>query len=200
MVILAVFSQYLGATVPVIGTVLYFLQRFYLQTSRQVRLLEIEAKAPLYTHFAESVAGAITIRAFGWQSHYQDRNYQLIDTSQRPAYIQRCIQQWLGFVLDLIVTVLAVALVATVVTWRDKFTAGSVGVSLVMIIGFNETLARLIRSWTSLESSIGAVARTKQFVAEVESEEESRRAGTDMPPGWPQAGALEISDVVSSYG
>lgn len=46
---------------------MYLLQSFYLQTSRQDRLLEIEAKAPLYAHFGESVAGASTIRVFGWR-------------------------------------------------------------------------------------------------------------------------------------
>jgi ATP-binding cassette subfamily C (CFTR/MRP) protein 1 len=45
--ILMVFAKYLGATVPVLLVTLYFLQRFYLRTSRQMRLLGIEAKAPL---------------------------------------------------------------------------------------------------------------------------------------------------------
>ncbi|KAK2051157.1 P-loop containing nucleoside triphosphate hydrolase protein [Colletotrichum caudatum] len=90
LVILAIFSQYLGITLPFLATVVYFLQRFYLQTSRQIRLLGIEAKAPLYTHFSESVAGDATIRAFGWQAY--------------------CIQTWLTFILNLVVAVLAVVL------------------------------------------------------------------------------------------
>ncbi|EQB45580.1 ABC transporter [Colletotrichum gloeosporioides Cg-14] len=65
VIILVVFSQYLGATLPFLCAILYLLQRFYLQTSRQVRLLGIEAKAPLYTHFSESVAGIATI----WQRY-----------------------------------------------------------------------------------------------------------------------------------
>ncbi|KAI8290846.1 ABC transporter atnG [Colletotrichum sp. SAR 10_98] len=72
LVILAVFSQFLGIALPFIATVVYFLQRFYLQTSRQIRLLGIEAKAPLYTCFSESVTGSVTIRAFGWQTQYQE--------------------------------------------------------------------------------------------------------------------------------
>jgi len=64
-IILIVFSQYLVTMAPFVVALLYLLQSFYLQTSRQVRLLEIEAKAPLYTHFIESVAGSPTIRAFG---------------------------------------------------------------------------------------------------------------------------------------
>ncbi|KAK2036628.1 ABC transporter [Colletotrichum somersetense] len=198
LVILAIFSQYLGITLAFLATVVYFLQRFYLQTSRQIRLLGIEAKAPLYTHFSESVAGGATIRAFGWQAQYQERNYQLIDLSQKPNYIQSCIQTWLTFVLNLVVAVLAVVLVCVVVIWHDKFSAGSVGVSLVMVIGFSEVLARLIQSWTKLESSVGAVARVRRFVAETETE---KTAGKGQLPGdWPRDGAVNFSNVVASYG
>ncbi|KAJ0350144.1 hypothetical protein COL154_013387 [Colletotrichum chrysophilum] len=116
LVILAVFSQFLGIALPFIATVVYLLQRFYLQTSRQIRLLGIEAKAPLYTCFSESVAGSSTIRAFGWQTQYQERNYHRINLSQKPSYVQSCIQAWLTVALNLVVAVLAIILVGVVVT------------------------------------------------------------------------------------
>lgn len=198
LIILAVFSQYLGASIPFLAIAVYFLQRFYLQTSRQMRLLSIEARAPLYTHFTESIAGAVTIRAFGWQSQYEERCSYHIDFAQTPAYLQSCIQHWLNFVLDVMVTVLAVALVGTVVTWHDKFSSGSVGVGLIMVTGFNEILARLIQNWTKMESSVGAAARIMRFVAETERED-TKAHGVDPPPGWPQAGAVDFINVVACY-
>ncbi|KAI0886932.1 ABC transporter [Annulohypoxylon maeteangense] len=208
VVILAIFSKYLGVTIPFVALAVYFLQRFYLQTSRQVRLLGIEARAPLYTHFGETTdtaEGSATIRAFGWQLHYRHRNYQLVDDSQRPVYLQSCIQHWLAFVLDLLVAALAVVLVAVVVTWHDRFSPGSVGVSLLVVVRFSETLARLIQNWTKLESSVGAVARVKRFVADTETEEEDKPeagAATDsqLPPDWPSNGAIKFVDVAASYG
>lgn len=198
-IILVVFSRYLAATVPFVLVALYILQSFYLQTSRQVRLLEIEAKAPLYTHFIESVAGAATIRAFGWQSVYQERNYKLIDQSQRPAYLQFCIQHWLSFVLDMLVTALAIILVAIIVTWKDKFSAGNVGVSLVMVMTFSTVLMRLIKMWTMMESSIGAVARVKRFAAETDSEERHGPVA-QVAAEWPSQGAVEFRSLVAAHG
>ncbi|KAI1762970.1 ABC transporter [Hypoxylon sp. FL1150] len=204
IVILAIFSRYLGITIPFLGVAVYFLQRFYLQTSRQMRLLGIEARAPLYTHFGETTAGSTTIRAFGWQPQYRRRNHELVDNSQRPVYLQSCIQQWLAFVLDLLVAALAVVLVAIVVTWPDSFTAGSVGVSLLVVVNFSETLSRLIQNWTKLESSVGAVARVKRFIADTEVEEDKRTIGSEgdssLPPHWPDSGAIQFSNVVASYG
>ncbi|KAK7753241.1 hypothetical protein SLS62_004760 [Diatrype stigma] len=196
---LIVFSQYLAAMTPFVVALLYFLQSFYLQTSRQVRLLEIEAKAPLYTHFIESVAGAPTIRAFGWQSQYQERNHRFIDRAQRPAYLQHCIQHWLGFVLDLLVTAIAVVLVAIVVTWKDKFSAGNVGVSLVMVMTFSSVLMRLIKIWTMMESSVGAVARVKRFVADTESEDKSDGWKAEVARDWPTQGNIEFRNLVAAH-
>ncbi|KAM0437028.1 hypothetical protein ACHAQK_007506 [Fusarium lateritium] len=200
LIILAVFSRYLSAAVPVFVLVLYLLQRFYLQTSRQVRLLDIEAKAPLYNHILETVAGASTIRAFGWQVEYAERNSGYIDTSQRVSYMQESVQNWLSFVLDIIVTILAVALVGMVVTWPHLFDAGSVGVSLVMLISFSNLLTRLLKAWTSMESSIGAVSRVKRFVADTESEKDGESGrDTVLPEGWPLNGRLSLEDVFAAH-
>ncbi|KAJ5580032.1 uncharacterized protein N7459_006017 [Penicillium hispanicum] len=199
IIVIAIFSKYLGLAIPVLGILIYFLQHFYLQTSRQVRLLGIEAKAPLYSYFTESVAGAVTIRAFGWESQYQEQGYSVIDKSQQPFYMLSCIQYCLGFVLEVITAVLATGLVAMVVTLTKQFSAGGVGVSLVALVSFSETLVRLIQTWTELESSIGAVARVKQYSEDTESEDQAEQAA--IPPlGWPLAGAVELVDLDASYG
>ncbi|EHK17094.1 uncharacterized protein TRIVIDRAFT_195099 [Trichoderma virens Gv29-8] len=199
VVILAIFTRYLGVTIPFFAIFIYFLQSFYLQTSRQIRLLAIEAHAPLFTHFSESIAGAVTIRAFGWQSYHQERNYRLIDASQRPVYLQSCIQHWLSFVLEIMTAVLAVLLVSTVLIWKDRFSPGSVGVSLITVIGFSEVLVRLVQTWTTLEPSIGAVSRVKRFAEETETEDRSEK-GVYVPATWPQAGVIEFAGWTASYG
>ena len=45
--VIAVSSPYIAITYPVLALVLYVLPRFYLRTSRQIRLLDLEAKSPL---------------------------------------------------------------------------------------------------------------------------------------------------------
>lgn len=220
-IILVIFSHSLGIAMPFILAFLYLLQRFYLQTSRQIRLLMIEAKAPLYTHFSEAespssssssagsgssssrgiAAGAVTIRAFGWEGAYQARAAQLVDQSQRPAYLQSCVQSWLGFVLNMTVATLAVVLVATVVTWRERLdiSTGGVGVSLIVLIGLSQTLARLIRTWTVLESSVGAVARVRRFVRETEQEQKEEGEGGLGDEWRGGGGAIEVGNLVAAY-
>lgn len=82
------------------------LQKYYLRTSRQMRLLDLEAKSPLYSHFIESLQGLGTIRAFGWAEEFNKKNLQILNISQKPYYLLFCIQKWLALILDLLVTVL----------------------------------------------------------------------------------------------
>jgi ATP-binding cassette subfamily C (CFTR/MRP) protein 1 len=35
-----------------------------------MRLLDLEAKSPLYSHFLESLTGLVEIRAFGWSDNF----------------------------------------------------------------------------------------------------------------------------------
>lgn len=80
-----------------------------------MRLLDLEAKSPLYSHFIESLQGLVTIRAFGWAEEFNRKNLSILDVSQKPYYLLFCIQRWLALVLDLLVTALAVILMVLVV-------------------------------------------------------------------------------------
>ena len=60
-------------------------------------------------------------------------------------------------------------------------------------------LSSMIRSWTQLETSIGAVSRLKSFSDTVESE--NLPCHVEMPPEeWPWYGNIEIDGVFARYG
>ena len=110
------------------------LQKYYLRTSRQLRLLDLEAKSPLYSNFIESLSGLATIRAFGWTEHFKELNLKLLDVSQKPYYLLFCIQRWLGLLLDLMVAILGVILMVLVVKLRTDVSGGFVGLALLNVV------------------------------------------------------------------
>ncbi|KXH40319.1 hypothetical protein CNYM01_09093 [Colletotrichum nymphaeae SA-01] len=210
-------SWYIAISFPVLILIFYYIQRAYLRTSRQLRLLDLEEKAPVYTHFLETLSGLPTIRALALTHPSTTHAHALIDRSQRPFYILLLTQQWLTLVLDLTTTALALLVVGLAVHLRDTVSVALTGVSLVQLISFTETLKLLIQFWTSLETSIGAVARIKNFAEETPDEVEadalrrealmirSATTGGQRNPeativhGWPSRGAIEINNVVASY-
>jgi ABC-type multidrug transport system fused ATPase/permease subunit len=198
VVIICVSTSYIAATVPACLIVFYFIQRFYLRTSRQMRYLDIEAKAPLVTHFLETLSGLATIRSYKWEQNYRQRNSKLLNDSQRPFYLLYSIQRWLELVIAMMVAGFAVVLVGVAVATRGSLSAGFVGLALLNIVTFTENLQGLIMQWTVLETSIGAVSRIRTFKATVESEHQENE--TVVPPKeWPERGAIEFNDVVASY-
>jgi ATP-binding cassette subfamily C (CFTR/MRP) protein 1 len=184
LVFLVLGSIWLAFAIPIILGVLYVLQSVYLRTSRQLRLLDLEAKSPLYTHYGETIDGLATIRAYGWQHQYVNRGMAFLDHSQSPYYLLYCAQRWLNFVLDMTVAGIATLLVGIGFALRHSSTVngGSIGVALVNIIGFNQSLALLVQNWTLLETSLGAIARISDLVANTPAES----------PGGETGGASEL--------
>lgn len=130
LVLIAISSPFVIAAFPPLCLVMYYLQRIYLRTSRQLRYLELENRSPMYTRFLESIEGITTIRAFGWQPEFRDLFTKKVDDSQRPYYLMFCIQNWLQLVLDLISGGMAVIVVALALNSRHWTSPGLLGIAL----------------------------------------------------------------------
>lgn len=197
-VLIGVGSTYAAISFPICILALYLIQRFYLRTSRQLRFLDLEAKSPLYTKFVECLNGLATVRAFGWQGALQKRNRELLDLSQRPFYLLWSVQRWLTLVLDLVVAGVATLLIVLVVKLRGTLSSGYVGVALLNVILFSQTIKLLLTFWTTLETHIGAVARIKVFEADAKPEDLETEKNAP-PPAWPLSGAIEFKSVSAAY-
>ncbi|KAJ5544757.1 hypothetical protein N7535_006857 [Penicillium sp. DV-2018c] len=199
-ILLCVVGKYFALTMPLLLLIIWSIQRYYLRTSRQVRLLEIEAKSPLYTHFTETLAGVSTIKAYHWQSQFQQTCDEHINYSQSTYYMLLSIQQWLSLVLDLLVALIAIVIAVITTCFHHKFSPGDIGVALNLVLTFNDALAQAITSWTQVETSIGAVTRVQQFQDTTPTEH--RQGATELPKsvhGWPSRGAIVFDQVTACH-
>lgn len=144
--LIATGSKYMAISLPFLVFAVFLLQHFYLKTSRQLRLLDLESKSPLYSHFIDTVNGLASIQAFGWEEEFQRKHSKLLDVSQRTYYMLSCTQRWLNLVLDLIIAAEAVLVVSLAVSLRQTTSVGLLGVSLNTI---------LCKSWPETLHSIG---------------------------------------------
>ncbi|KAF2673292.1 ABC transporter [Microthyrium microscopicum] len=194
--VVAIASPYLAVSYPILLGLLYLLQKYYLRTSRQLRYLDLETKSPLFTHYLETLAGLPTLRAFGWMPSLLSINQQLMDGSQRSIFSLAIVQEALVATLYWANAILAV-LVVTLAT-QLRVSAGFTGVALVSLMQFGLMLAAIIRSWTMLEISIGAVSRLESFTKTIKSEHLDGET-QEPPENWPQTGSVEIRNVSAAY-
>ncbi|KAF9890446.1 hypothetical protein FE257_005851 [Aspergillus nanangensis] len=200
LIIIAIASKYIGIALPALLAVFYLVQKFYLRTARQLRLLDIEAKAPLFSRFLEVLSGLATIRAFGWEAEFEHRNRAVFDVSQKPSYLLFCVQRWLNLVLDLIVASIAVIVVSIGVRLKGQVDPGLLGVALVNIVQFSISIKSLLSNWTQLEISIGAVARIRAFAKDTVPADDHEHPLSDLVPStWPIHGHIEFQNVTARY-
>ncbi|KAF3480026.1 ABC transporter [Arthroderma uncinatum] len=190
-------AGYIAAAIPFCILVLVVVQFYYLRTSRQLRLLDIEAKAPLFSQFLETVSGVACVRAYGWSRNYTERHYKALNISQKPYYLLWCIQRWLTLVLDLLNAGLAIMLVAIATNIQNASTA-FLGVALFNIVTFSSTLQTLVTSWTQLETALGAINRVRSYAEDVKDENLPNEDG-NVTEDWPESGAIMFQNVSASY-
>ncbi|KAJ6779807.1 hypothetical protein PWT90_01499 [Aphanocladium album] len=192
-------SYWLALTFPAIFLALYVVQRVYLQTSRQMRHLDLELKSPLYSIFTETTQGLASIRSFGWQTSFKDLFYSRLNNSQRPFYLMFCIQKWLALVLECITAGFVLLLVGLVIALRDSVDVGFLGVAMSNIIMLSGAMANTVEVSTQLETSIAAVQRIRDFEKDTPSEVKNttQHAVADQP--WPSNGEIALQNVTASY-
>lgn len=216
VILMCVFSGYFVATLPPLAffcwckfrswlpffchalTIAPVLQRFYLRTSRQIRILELQANSPLFTQFLDTLQGLSSVRSFGWVKEFEEQHFQFLDASQRPYYLLFSIQRWLAVVLDLAVAALATILMVLIVKLRDNFEPKFVAMALLNVTSFSQYLTQLIKNYTQLETSLGAVSRTKEFCTTTDSENLPDEVVTP-PESWPPHGHVQIDKLTAAY-
>ncbi|KKY17726.1 putative abc transporter [Phaeomoniella chlamydospora] len=183
-------QRYMTITLPFTAVIVYAIQKLYLHTSRQLRFMDLESRSLL--------EGASTIRAFGWEQSFIADNKKKVNISQVPFYLLMCIQRWLNLVLDLLISVLAVMVVGLAVGLKGTTSGGQVGIALNVILTANTFLLNVVESWTTLETSLGAIARLKNFQKEVLPE--GTPDETHEPSSlWPSTGSIEFRDLSAGY-
>lgn len=165
-----------------------------------MRLLELESNAQLFTLFSETADGMQHIRAHQWQSNFMWQCHGLLDYSQKPYYYMFCIQRWLTLVLELSTCFIAVILVSLALFFTSSSSETAIGLAMVNLITFSQLVNDLVGSWVELESSLGAIARTREFIRTTPQEEAvEKKPAAKLPDYWPTEGAIEFKNVTARY-
>jgi ABC-type multidrug transport system fused ATPase/permease subunit len=76
---------FIALIVPLAG-VYYWVQRYYLRTSRELKRLDSVSRSPIYAHFQESLGGITTIRAYRQQARFAMENEWRVDANLRAYF------------------------------------------------------------------------------------------------------------------
>lgn len=86
----------------VFSLIFIILQRYYIDTARELQRLVGVCKAPIIQHFVESISGSTTIRSFCKENQFISTNSMLMDTYSRPKFYNAGAMEWLCFRMDML--------------------------------------------------------------------------------------------------
>ncbi|MEE6497514.1 hypothetical protein FKM82_002762 [Ascaphus truei] len=85
-IVILIATPIAAVIIPPLGLVYFFVQKFYVATSRQLKRLESVSRSPVYSHFNETLLGVSVIRAFGEQKQFIQISDVRVDENQRAYY------------------------------------------------------------------------------------------------------------------
>ncbi|XP_044069110.1 canalicular multispecific organic anion transporter 1 isoform X2 [Siniperca chuatsi] len=186
-------------TIIIIPLVLvyYFVQCFYVATSRQLRRLDSVSRSPIYSHFSETVSGLSVIRAYGHQERFLKHNELTIDENLKSVYPWIVSNRWLAIRLEFLGNLVVFFAALFAVISRKSLDSGLVGLSISYSLNVTQTLNWLVRMTSDLETNIVAVERVSEYS---ELENEAKLVTDTRPPEkWPQAGRLQFENYKVRY-
>ncbi|KAJ0067200.1 hypothetical protein NL108_012940, partial [Boleophthalmus pectinirostris] len=180
-----------------LAVVYYFVQRFYVATSRQLRRLDSVSRSPIYSHFGETVSGLPVIRAYGHQERFLKQNETTIDENLKSVYPWIVSNRWVAIRLESVGNLVVFFAALFAVISRNRLDSGLVGLSISYALNVTQTLNWLVRMTSELETNIVAVERVSEYS---EIENEAQWITDKRPPEkWPEEGTLQFENFKVRY-
>ncbi|XP_071568157.1 multidrug resistance-associated protein 1 isoform X4 [Temnothorax nylanderi] len=181
-----------------IGAIYYFIQRFYVATSRQLKRLESVSRSPIYSHFSESVTGAQIIRAYGVQEQFIHESENKVDFNQVCYFPSIIANRWLAVRLEMVGNLIIFFAALFAVLSRNTMSSGLVGLSVSYALQITQTLNWLVRMTSDVETNIVAVERIKEY-GETALEAPWKNTEYTPPKEWPKHGRVDFKNFKVRY-
>ncbi|XP_008943924.1 PREDICTED: canalicular multispecific organic anion transporter 1 [Merops nubicus] len=180
-----------------LGIFYYFVLRFYVSTSRQLRRLDSVTRSPIYSHFGETVSGLSVIRAYGHQERFLQQNESTLDINQKSVYSWIISNRWLAIRLEFVGSLVVFFSALLAVISKGTLEGGIVGLSVSSALNVTQTLNWLVRTTSELETNIVAVERVHEYM---KVKNEAPWVTEKRPPrGWPSKGEIQFVDYKVRY-
>ena len=191
----------------VVACVGYVLGEVYVRANIAVKRCQSITESPLFSHFGDTILGAVTIRAysptkfyvddrFGVQKRFATNNLDKIDANLRPYTYLFLINRWINIRADAVGSLMA--FVAAILALKNRdISPGLVGFSLVNASGFGETILYLVRTLNELELELNSFQRVMQY-ATLPSEPLPTLEGKP-PAAWPTDGDVAVKNLSVKY-
>ncbi|KAF7308067.1 Multidrug resistance-associated ABC transporter protein [Mycena kentingensis (nom. inval.)] len=183
------------AVFVVLGTY-YKIGKIYGQVCRDLRRLESTSRSPLYSMYAETIAGVTVLRAFGASSEFLRDMIRHVDTYCNPAYWTWGLNRWLAVRMMSLAGFIC-ATMALLAVLDKNISPATAGFALSFANSVLYDLFFVVREFVSLEQAMVGLERVKEYseLPREPPEVIEPRPGRE----WPREGAVKCENLVVRY-
>ncbi|XP_076114149.1 multidrug resistance-associated protein 1-like [Mytilus galloprovincialis] len=197
LVVISYSTPLFCAVIVPFGVAYFFLQRFYVATSRQLKRLQSKTRSPIYSHFSETISGATVIRAYCAEKSFIKTSNDRINLNQRFQYAIISANRWLGIRLEFFGNIIICSAALLAVLSRGSIEGAIVGLSISYALQMTDNLNWFVRMTSDLETNIVSVERVKEYTdipAEAELYNDYK-----LPVNTNQQGVIEFQQYSTRY-
>lgn len=178
----------------------YYIQRYYLRTSRELKRLESVTRSPVYSHFQESLGGISTIRAYEQTNRFMHENEWRIDLNLRAYFPLVSANRWLAVRLEFIgsLIIFSAASLSIVSLLTSGISAGLVGLGMSYALQTTQALNWIVRQTVEVETNIVSVERVLEY-SHLPSEAPEIIRSNRPDAKWPSKGAVVFKNYSARY-
>ncbi|KAL3697480.1 hypothetical protein R1sor_011556 [Riccia sorocarpa] len=198
MVFIAIIMPWFLLCLPPFVFLFIYCQQRYVAVSRELKRLDGLSRSPIYAHFAQTLQGVTSVRAYGIETATHDHFRDLLDANHRAMIAFLHLSRWLGTRLDFTAAICVATTALLAVLLRNTISPGLVGVVLLeslQLTGFFQYGVRLVADTENIFTSVERIQTYGNLPTE---------ARPDSPPGliteqWPEKGEVEFVEYTMAY-
>ncbi|KAJ6779518.1 hypothetical protein PWT90_06369 [Aphanocladium album] len=198
IVVIGLGSPFTLISLPILLPLIFFLQKFYLATSFQLRSLQIAAQAPMLEIISATLKGRTTIMAFEQEEHIARMISSRIQRGLKIGYLFRAIQTWVTMMLSLLNGCIAIALAGLLIGLGGSKSITWGGLALVNVIRLGQDTMLLLQWWTDFESSMASMDRIYEYLRGT-PQEAVPASEANLIGAWPEHGRVRVDELSLTY-
>ncbi|KAF9118109.1 hypothetical protein BGW39_001468, partial [Mortierella sp. 14UC] len=171
---------------------------FYVPISRDLKRLNSNSRSPILNHFNETLVGIATIRAYGFQDRFVERNLINLDDNNRTFFLLWTANRWLHWRVDIAGALVSFSTGMLILQYSDTIQPGWAAMSLTYALMFTGTVVWVIRSYTEAELCMNSVERVVEYM-DLEAEPPAIIQGSRPPASWPHKGEIVVKNLTMKY-
>ncbi|KAF4449487.1 hypothetical protein F53441_7257 [Fusarium austroafricanum] len=198
--------------IPALFTCLFgiLIGEAYTRTAVVIKRLTSSAQSPVFSQFADTLAGLPVIRARnGMSSAFREELAARLRTWSASAEASFNANRWVAVRVDFVTALVSLSAGIIAVSQTGVVAAGLVGFSLTNANGLSQTILLLVRAMNDLEVEMQSFHRVKEYV-KLEPEEKGDTTYAEegeytddpthmIPENWPRSGEIEFRNVTIRY-